>query len=589
MASPFRWARRSALTASVLLLVAAAPSGARAEWSAPFDLSLPGTSMQDPQVAVAPSGAAVATWVSYAGSDATAQARRIAADGTLGPILNLSQPGRRADDPDVAIDAAGNAIVVWSDRGQTGTEEIVRARRITATGALEPTVDITSAGLSSALPKVAVTPAGAATVVWFRRPGTVHLRRIDPVGGPGATLDVSPPDSSQFDLAVDANGDAHIVWATFDGTNQLIHTRRADAGGALTPTITLSDGDQLSFAPQIALDATGNPTVTWVREDDGIELRRGTAGGGLGLTVTVAPAGALTGDRDLAVDGAGNATVVWRGQSGSNQAVFLRRVPASGPPGPINDLWSGGEDGDPRLASDGAGIPTVIWSHHSGAGATIRARTAPVSAPLGAIAALWPASTDTLVDDPRIASNAEGDVTAVWKREGGAGEAAIAAARFTVASPTPPPPAGDPPAPQLDSPAPAPSPTAPPSCATVAVKRLSGHTGRQPKTKRAKGTAARLTLDRGAQLDLISASLTYRHAGKARTAKLRTHDITAGRRAILRFKLPARLVPRLDLGHRVRLELKLRARSTGNGCPYGTTHKRTVRTKVIWVTRRTAS
>jgi hypothetical protein len=161
------------------------------------------------------------------------------------------------------------------------------------------------------------------------------------------------------------------------------------------------------------------------------------------------------------------------------------------------------------------------------------------------------------------------------------------AARFLSSSP--PPPALGPLTPPPERPVPASSPRASPSCVTVAVKRVSAYSGRRPKTRRAKGAGARLTIDRAARLDLISARLTYRHAGRARAAKLRTKDITTGGRAILRFRLPARLVPRLGLGQRVRLKLQLRARSTDSGCPYGTTRTLTLGTKVTWVPRRTAS
>jgi hypothetical protein len=386
--------RRAAVAVPVLMLLAAGtPSGARAQWSAPVDLSLPGTLILDPQVAVAPSGATVAAWVSCAGSDAIAQARRIAADGTLGPILDLSQAGRRADDPDVAMDAAGNATVVWSDRGQTGTEEIVRARRITATGALEPTVSRAPACPPHCRSRGHARRCGRGGVVApaRHRPSAPHRSRRRTGGDSGRVADELRPVR-------------HGGRRQRQCPHRLGHVRRHRPAHPCTargcrrrahPTVTLSDGDQLSFTLQVALDATGLPTVTWLPEDASIELRRSLAGGGLGPTVTVAPGGAATGARDLAVDTAGNATIAWRGQSGSSQAVFLRRVPTSGSPGPIGDLWSGGDDGDPQLALDGAGVPTLIWPHSAAAGSTIRTRTAPPAAP-GPIADLWPASTDAL-------------------------------------------------------------------------------------------------------------------------------------------------------------------------------------------------
>jgi hypothetical protein len=433
------------LLALTLLLVLFGPPAANADWSAPFDVSSPGSSRREARVAVDPAGAAVVTWLARDGATAVLQARRIDADGTLGPILDLSAPGRIPATPDVAIDADGDATVVWSDRASTGAEEIVRARRITAAGALEPTIDLSAPGLSSKLPELAVAPSGAVTVVWGRPvPGTVHLRRIDPTGGPGATLDVCPAICGGADLAVDADGDAYVAWAAYDGVDdQVIEGRWVDAGGQLGDVDTLSDDEQLSFSPDVALDAAGTPTVLWIREDDSIELRRG-----LGATTEVAPPGIGDTLGDLAVDGAGNATVVWVGPSGSSRATYLRRVPAGGPAGPVNDLWSGGADHTPRLALDGAGTPTLIWGNSTAMQSTVRARTAPAGAPFGPIVDLWPVSSVTQAGDPEVASNAAGQMTAVWRRLDHT-EEAIVAARFTSAAPPPaqsnfaPPPADD--------------------------------------------------------------------------------------------------------------------------------------------------
>jgi hypothetical protein len=537
------------LLALTLCLLVFGPPAANAGWSDPFDVSSPGSIRREARVAVAPSGAAVVAWLARDGATAVLQARRIEPDGTRGPILDLSAAGRIPATPDVAIDADGHATVVWSDRADSGVEEIVRARRITAAGALEPAIDLTGPGLTSKLPNVEVAPSGAATVIWLRRPTwTVHLRRIDPTGGPGATLDLAPPDSGQFDLAVEADGDAYVTWATFDGADQLIHGRRVDAGGNLGDVDTLSDDEQLAFNPRVALDGAGTPTVAWLCEDDSIELRRGMG--------DIAHVG--TGDTlgDLAVDAAGNATVVWIGPSGSSRATYLRRLPATGAPGPINDLWSGGDDHGPRLTLDGGGTPTLIWGNATSTLSTIRARTAPAGAPFGPIADLWPATTDAYASDPEIASNAAGAITAVWRR-GDAAEEAIVAARFTH------------PAPTLSSLAPPPVPAPPaPSCEAVTVGKL--------RTAKSRRVAAVLKVDRPARLDLLSAELAYRRGGKRRTARLRVNDLTVEDRATLRFAPPARVRP----GQRVKLALRLRARSTVAGCAYGAVTTRRLTTRV---------
>jgi hypothetical protein len=124
----------------------------------------------------------------------------------------------------------------------------------------------------------------------------------------------------------------------------------------------------------------------------------------------------------------------------------------------------------------------------------------------------------------------------------------------------------------------------------VTLGRLRGFTGGQPKSKRArtKGIGARLKLSRGARLHLVSAKLTYRLRGRARTARLSSRRLTTGRDAKLRLKLPRSLAAKLELGARVTLALKLRARSTAGGCAFGKARTLKVRTRLIWVSKRSA-
>jgi hypothetical protein len=405
-------------------------------------------------------------------------------------------------------------------------------------------------------------------VIWLRTPdGTVHLRRIDPAGGPGATLDLTKPASGQADLAVDADGDAYVVWAAADSGDQLIYGRRIAAGGTLDPPEQLSDDTQISFSPQVAVDAAGVPTAAWFRADASIELRRAT-----GATEVVAPAGTAANLGDLAVDGAGNATVAWPGPSGANQAVLVRHLPVAGLPGPVNDLWSGGDDHDPRLALDSAGTPTLIWANQSASGETIRLRSVPGGAAPGPIAELAAPQADVYVGNPALATAPDGTMTAIWRRLT-ATEETIAAARFATATATAPAPV--PPAPDPAPPAPAPATAPPLACAPVTLGRLRA--GARKRTG-AKGVHARLGVDRAARLDVLTATLTYRRGGRMRTAKLRARDVTTSATASLRFRLPRRLG--LDVGKRVTLRLRLRARATTSGCPYGATRTLELRAKV---------
>src|SRR5690348_1979394 len=84
-----------AATALVALsLLGAAPAAAEPGWLAPADLSPPGQNATEPQVAVDASGDAVAVWARSDGSHQVIQASARPAGGTWGPAVTLSESGR---------------------------------------------------------------------------------------------------------------------------------------------------------------------------------------------------------------------------------------------------------------------------------------------------------------------------------------------------------------------------------------------------------------------------------------------------------------------------------------------------------------
>ena len=124
----------------------------------------------------------------------------------------------------------------------------------------------------------------------------------------------------------------------------------------------------------------------------------------------------------------------------------------------------------------------------------------------------------------------------------------------------------------------------------MTLKSLRPDTAGQPRSRRgrARGIGARLSLSGSARVHLVSATLTYRAGGKARTAKLRAARLSGGKQLKVRLRLHGRLATKLDLGTRVTLALKVRARMDKAGCSYGSTKSFRIRTKLIWVSTRSA-
>jgi hypothetical protein len=82
--------------------------------SAVQDLSAAGQNAGLPQVAVRRTGAAVFTWVRSDGANDRTQTRARSASGTLSAVQDLSYPGRSAFNPQVAVDGGGNAMFTWA-------------------------------------------------------------------------------------------------------------------------------------------------------------------------------------------------------------------------------------------------------------------------------------------------------------------------------------------------------------------------------------------------------------------------------------------------------------------------------------------
>ena len=585
------------LLVSVLVIVLVAVPRAGAEWSPPFDLSPAGETGERPQVAVDPSGNATVVWSGFDGVHAAVHARRIDASGALGAVQDVSEPGEQGEDPQVDVDAAGNATIVWN---QFNTPDgMARARRMTAAGVLEDPKDISSATESALEPRLAVDPSGNAVVVWVSYDGVgdiVRARRIDAHGGLGATLDVSTQVEFAFrqQVALDPAGNAVIVWQSNSGPDSVIRARPIDVANGFLPIVTLSGGGERAFSPQVAFDGSGRPTAAWLRSDGTIQARQTAPGGGLGPIEDLSAVGAASVGPELAVDRSGSATVVWPRFDGVNETIELRRIASNRAVGEIVRLSAGGDDSEPQVAVDDVGNATVVWLHRSDAGFTVQSRTVSPGGQLGPTVDVAPPSEELMT--PRVATDPSGSSTAVWGRDGDSGNV-IAGARFLAPAPAPPllvPPASSAPAPALPapasaSPAAAPDPSA--SCPLVTLKKLAAYTAHQPKagSRRTKGVGTKLTLNRAGRLQLLTATLAYTARGKRRTVKLRTKQLTAaGKQPKLRFRLPGKRTHKVGLGTRVRLKVKLRARSTDAGCGFGKAKTLEVRTKLIWVARSAA-
>jgi hypothetical protein len=201
--------------------------------SAVQDLSAAGQHAEGPQLAMDRSGRALVVWQRYDGTHIRIQARRRTASGNLSAVQTLSEAGQNAVKPQVAVDPDGNAVVVWE--GGLSSDHRIRTRRRTAAGTLSPVQILSPAGQFAENPQVAVDGNGKAVVVWTLFDGAnnrIQARRRAAAGSLSAvqTLSAAGQDANNPRVAVDQLGNAVMAWERFDGAYYRVQAGRLRAG-----------------------------------------------------------------------------------------------------------------------------------------------------------------------------------------------------------------------------------------------------------------------------------------------------------------------------------------------------------------------
>ena len=226
-----------------------------------------------PAVAVDADGDAVISWTAEQGTPLrpfTIQARGRNGTGGLSAIQDISPLLTGQDCSDVGVDSSGDAIFTWT-RLRNGDFR-AESRPRSAAGALGAVQLLSPGGGNGFFPQVAVDADGDSVFVWTRVAGgfatAVQGRARSAAGvlGPAQVIRSGEVTSSQ--VAVDADGDAVFSWRRNDGTDYLAEARtRSATTGSLGPLAPLSAPGEGVGAPRVAVAATGPAAVSWDRSD----------------------------------------------------------------------------------------------------------------------------------------------------------------------------------------------------------------------------------------------------------------------------------------------------------------------------------
>jgi len=294
---------------------------------------------------MAPNGAAVAAWLEDRSTSTTTlysvHARAYSPATGWGPAVAFGLTGDGADDPDIAINANGDAILVWVQPGtpSAGTSRgfnIGSARLRAGVWDSTPTFllgtnDIPTANFSSAITAHKVTLDNAGNAFYAFTADTI-LNAPDGAwvkqyrnGAWGAAVRFLPGASSgarDLTLAAAADGaTATAVWRQFDndaGKYRVLASEYSAASGWSAGHVI--DGNLALGTyqyPRVAIAANGDTTAVWEANTTGgtrtdIYAAR-FAGGSWGQPVVVGASALGRADSliaDLCSDASGNAVLV---------------------------------------------------------------------------------------------------------------------------------------------------------------------------------------------------------------------------------------------------------------------------------------
>src|SRR4051794_8912395 len=231
-------------------------------------LSAAGQTIFDPNVSSGPNGNAVAVWQRFDGTHDRIQASFRDPGGTFSQGVNISDSTVDSSKPQVAVDPSGNAIAVWQQSNR------IEAAYRPAGGSFGTPVPISAAGQNAGEPQVAMDTQGDATAVWDRSDGTntIVQAATRPAGSgsvfpSAASLSAAGQNAQVPELTVDAAGDVIVVWKRSDGTKVRIQQAVRALGGAFTPATEISAAGQNADFPFVAADPQGNAAAVFTRSD----------------------------------------------------------------------------------------------------------------------------------------------------------------------------------------------------------------------------------------------------------------------------------------------------------------------------------
>ncbi|MCA9668497.1 MAG: hypothetical protein KC503_23055, partial [Myxococcales bacterium] len=332
----------------------------------------------------------------------------------------------REDQPQIAIDAAGNALLVWIETSSIASD--VKAARFDAASATWSTPVRLDIGASSETePRIAMVGSGGdAVVAWIETSSiatSVYAVRYSAQSNSWSArqrLDRGATDEAQLRLAGSESGDAMAMWVEPGSITDELHAARfVGATQSWAQDVRIDSGTSGEDQPQLAMDAGGSALALWIdKRSIADELHAARFDAALASWST--PVRVDSGVRDetsprLAVNSSGNAVAIWIELGSIADDVRAARYDAT------SASWlastridiSSQDESEPQVVIDSSGNALALWIEGSSISTTVR------SSRYSASSQSWaqPVRVDVSSNDessPRLGIDAAGDATVIW-------------------------------------------------------------------------------------------------------------------------------------------------------------------------------
>ena len=369
---------------------------------------------------------------------------------------------------EVAIDAAGNATVVFQQTITTNPAS-VQSRRYEVSGgawALD-TVVLEGAPELATTPHVALAPGGDGIAVWTQN-GLLRANRYDAATN-GWAGDEAPavgsPHLSRTYAAIDPDGNAFVAWDEDGATVQITATRYDIDTGAWSPAQALANSAGDAEVADLTVDGLGNAFIVWgqstgvfaarfdataetwsagqqviaipptsfpivTADDDGnalvfrtrqiandyeaVEARYDAASGSWQAQSVFDNEGGRV--PVVALGGSGDGFALYGGAGGADEAVSAARYDgATGTWGPGERLdIEQGYAGSPQIDVNASGHAVAVWTHNLAVGRSVWAACFDASTQTWGAAQQISDLDDSWNGSTSLALNDAGDVTVIW-------------------------------------------------------------------------------------------------------------------------------------------------------------------------------